>query len=208
LIRHIDQWVMQTVFRQLKSWDDDGVPPIRVALNVSANWFGHSAFVEFLGRSILTSQVLPSRVLLEITEGSVLSMGEDTNRIMHALHALGVSVAIDDFGTGYSSLSYLKLPAVAYLKIDRSFVAGLPTDANDVAISQAMLAMAKSLGLCTIAEGIETQAQHEFLLREGCIEGQGYLYSVPQPAQEIARLLSPNPRLVRTKLQLVSPSQP
>ncbi|MEP6938707.1 MAG: EAL domain-containing protein [Rudaea sp.] len=208
LIRHIDQWVMQTVFKQLKSWDDEGVPPIRVALNVSANWFGHSAFVEFLGRSILSSQVAPSRVLLEITEGSVLSMGEDTNRIMHALHALGVSVAIDDFGTGYSSLSYLKLPAVAYLKIDRSFVAGLPSDANDVAISQAMLAMAKSLGLCTIAEGIETQAQHEFLLREGCIEGQGYLYSVPQPAHEIARLLSPNPRLVRTKLQLVSPSQP
>ncbi len=170
--------------------------------------FGHTAFVEFLGRSLLSAQIAPGRVLLEITEGSVLSMGEDTDRIMHALHALGVSVAIDDFGTGYSSLSYLKLPAVAFLKIDRSFVSGLPSNPNDVAITQAMLAMAKSLGLCTIAEGIETQAQHEFLLREGCIEGQGFLYSLPQPAQQIARLLAPNPRIVRTKLQLVSPSQP
>ena len=208
LVRHIDQWVMQTVFAQLKAWDNDGVPPIRVALNVSASWFGHTAFVEFLGRSLLSSQISPERVLLEITEGSVLSMGEDTDRIMHALHALGVSVAIDDFGTGYSSLSYLKLPAVAFLKVDRSFVSGLPGNPNDVAITQAMLAMAKSLGLCTIAEGIETQAQHEFLLREGCVEGQGYLYSIPQPAAEIARLLSPNPRLIRTKLQLVSPNQP
>jgi diguanylate cyclase (GGDEF)-like protein len=208
LVRHIDQWVMQTVFAQLKAWDNDGVPPIRVALNVSASWFGHTAFVEFLGRSLLSSQISPGRVLLEITEGSVLSMGEDTDRIMHALHALGVSVAIDDFGTGYSSLSYLKLPAVAFLKVDRSFVSGLPGNPNDVAITQAMLAMAKSLGLCTIAEGIETQAQHEFLLREGCVEGQGFLYSIPQPATEIARLLSPNPRLIRTKLQLVSPNQP
>ena len=208
LVRHIDQWVMQAVFAQLKIWDKEGVPAIRVALNVSASWFGHTAFVEFLGRSLLSAQIAPGRVLLEITEGSVLSMGEDTDRIMHALHALGVSVAIDDFGTGYSSLSYLKLPAVAFLKIDRSFVSGLPSNPNDVAITQAMLAMAKSLGLCTIAEGIETQAQHEFLLREGCIEGQGFLYSLPQPAQQIARLLAPNPRIVRTKLQLVSPSQP
>jgi len=208
LVRHIDQWVMQAVFDQLKAWDAEGVPPIRIALNVSASWFGHTAFVEFLGRSLLSSQISPGRVLLEITEGSVLSMGEDTDRIMHALHALGVSVAIDDFGTGYSSLSYLKLPAVAFLKIDRSFVSGLPGNPNDVAITQAMLAMAKSLGLCTIAEGIETQAQHEFLLREGCVEGQGFLYSIPQPAQEIARLLAPNPRLVRARLQLVSPNQP
>ena len=88
-------------------------------------------------------------------------------------------MAIDDFGTGYSSMAYLKLPAVAYLKIDRSFVTGLPASANDAAITEAMLAMAKSLGLTTIAEGIETEAQHDFLLRAGCMEGQGYLYSYP-----------------------------
>jgi len=207
LIRHIDQWVMQAACKQLNAWDAAGVSPIRVALNVSASWFGHAAFVECLTRSVLALGLAPSRLLLEITEGSVLSMGEDTNRIMHALHALGVSVAIDDFGTGYSSLAYLKLPAVAYLKIDRSFVSGLPGNPNDIAIIQAMLAMSKSLGLRTIAEGIENDAQHEYLLREGCVEGQGFLYAMPLAPEEIARMLAPDPRRVKTKLQLVQPDR-
>src|SRR6185312_1521606 len=100
-----------------------------------------------------------------------------TQRTMQTLDLLEIDVAIDDFGTGYSSMAYLKLPAVTYLKIDRSFVTGLPGDANDAAITEAMLAMSRSLGLIAIAEGIETEAQHDFLLRAGCTEGQGYLYS-------------------------------
>jgi EAL domain-containing protein (putative c-di-GMP-specific phosphodiesterase class I) len=123
---------------------------------------------------------------------------------MHRLHDLGVSVAIDDFGTGYSSLVYLKLPAITWLKIDRIFVTGLPGNPNDVAIIQAILAIGKSLGLCTIAEGIETEAQHDFLLRAGCMEGQGFLYSQPIESTEIERLLLPAKR-VKTRLQLVSP---
>jgi EAL domain-containing protein (putative c-di-GMP-specific phosphodiesterase class I) len=127
---------------------------------------------------------------------------------MQTLHALGIDVAIDDFGTGYSSMAYLKLPAVAYLKIDRSFVTGLPGDANDVAIAEAMLAMSKSLGLSTIAEGIETEAQHDFLLRAGCVEGQGYLYSYPLKADEIQHLLCPNqPQATTTRLKLVPPKR-
>jgi EAL domain-containing protein (putative c-di-GMP-specific phosphodiesterase class I) len=124
---------------------------------------------------------------------------------MRTLHTLGIDVAIDDFGTGYSSMSYLKLPAVAYLKIDRSFVTGLPGNANDAAITEAMLAMSKSLGLTTIAEGIETEAQHEFLLRAGCVEGQGYLYSYPLRANEIQHLLCPNQPLAPARLRLVPP---
>ncbi len=147
LVRHIDQWVMRNVFAQMALWEKAGMPPIRVALNVSANWFGHSAFVEFLTHSVRKVDAPESGalILLEITEGSILRMGEDTDRTMHALHDLGVAVAIDDFGTGYSSLAYLKLPAVAYLKIDRSFVEGLPYSANDAAIVQAMLAPPRAL---------------------------------------------------------------
>lgn len=207
VVRQIDQWVMHSVLSKLAEWDQAGMPPIRIALNVSASWFGHRAFVESLSRALLETGVAPSRLVLEITESSVLRLGEDTDRIMHRLHELGVSVAIDDFGTGYSSLVYLKLPAVTWLKIDRLFVTGIPANANDVAIIQAMLAIAKSLGLRTIAEGIETEAQHDFLLRAGCIEGQGFLYSQPLEASGIERLLLPNLKHVKTRLQLVSPDR-
>jgi len=206
VVRQIDQWVMQSALLQLAEWDRIGMPPIRMALNVSANWFGHQAFVEALSRALMENRVSPSRIVLEITESSVLRLGEDTDRVMHRLHELGVSVAIDDFGTGYSSLVYLKLPAVTWLKIDRLFVTGIPANANDVAIIQAMLAIGKSLGLRTIAEGIETEAQHEFLLRSGCMEGQGFLYSQPIEPSGIERLLLPAKR-VKTRLQLVSPDR-
>ena len=105
-------------------------------------------------------------------------------------------------------MAYLKLPAVAYLKIDRSFVTGLPGNTNDAAIAEAMLAMSKSLGLVTIAEGIETEAQHDFLLRAGCAEGQGYLYSYPLKADEILHLLCPNQSQVPvSRLRLVPPKR-
>ena len=205
LIRRIDEWVMQATCAQIQAWNLAGVPPIRVAVNVSARWFSHPAFVEGVSRTLQSRQLSAQRLLLEITESAMLRLGDDTERTMRTLHTLGIDVAIDDFGTGYSSMSYLKLPAVAYLKIDRSFVTGLPGNANDVAITEAMLAMSKSLGLTTIAEGIETEAQHEFLLRAGCVEGQGYLYSYPLKANEIQHLLCPNQPLAPARLRLVPP---
>jgi diguanylate cyclase (GGDEF)-like protein/PAS domain S-box-containing protein len=207
MIRRIDEWVMQAACAQIQAWDLAGVPPIRVAVNVSARWFGHPAFVDSVSRTLRSRQLGANRLLLEITESAMLRLGDDTERTMQTLHALGIEVAIDDFGTGYSSMAYLKLPAVAYLKIDRSFVTGLPDDANDAAITEAMLAMSKSLGLSTIAEGIETEAQHEFLLRAGCIEGQGYLYSYPIDAVKIERLLCPSHPQMPTRLRLVPPKR-
>ena len=208
MIRRIDEWVLQTTCAQIQAWDRAGVPHIRVAVNISARWFGHPAFVDGVTHTLQSRQLSPRRLLLEITESAMLRLGDDTERTMQTLHALGVDVAIDDFGTGYSSMAYLKLPAVAYLKIDRSFVTGLPGDPNDVAIAEAMLAMSKSLGLSTIAEGIETEAQHDFLLRAGCVEGQGYLYSYPLKADEIQRLLCPNqPQVTATRLKLVPPKR-
>jgi EAL domain-containing protein (putative c-di-GMP-specific phosphodiesterase class I) len=203
LIRRIDEWVMRTACRQIRDWDRAGMPQIRVAVNVSARWLAHPAFVDGLGRSLREHQVAPQRLVLEITEGAMLGLGDDTERTMRALHDLGIEVAIDDFGTGYSSMAYLKLPAVTWLKIDRSFITGLPKGVNDVAIVEAMLAMARSLGLGTIAEGIEQEAQHQFLLKAGCDEGQGYLYSYPLPAAALERLMNPRPTPAR--LSLVPP---
>ncbi|SEO47632.1 PAS domain S-box-containing protein/diguanylate cyclase (GGDEF) domain-containing protein [Luteibacter sp. UNC138MFCol5.1] len=191
LIRQIDQWVLEHACRQLVRWDEARLPPLRMAVNVSAGSFGHPDFLQGISQALRATGVPPSRLLVELTESAILRLGEDTERAMQALHNLGVAVAIDDFGTGYSSLAYLKLPAVAYLKIDRSFVTGLPTNGNDVAITEAMVAIARSLDLHTIAEGIETEGQHEFLVRAGCQEGQGFLYSRPLPPDEIERLLAP-----------------
>lgn len=207
LIRRIDEWVMQETCAQIQAWDLAGVPPIRVAVNISARWFGHPAFVDGVSRALQSRQLSASRLLLEITESAMLRLGDEIERTMQTLNTLGVEVAIDDFGTGYSSMAYLKLPAVTYLKIDRSFVTGLPGDANDAAITQAMLAMAKSLGLITIAEGIETEGQHDFLLRSGCIEGQGYLYSYPLNPEEIQHLLCPNQPPMSGRLKLVPPKR-
>jgi len=191
LIRQIDQWVLEHACQQLIRWDEMRLPPLRMAVNVSAGSFGHPDFLAGISQALRSTGVPPSRLLVEMTESAILRMGEDTERSMLALHNLGIAVAIDDFGTGYSSLAYLKLPAVAYLKIDRSFVTGLPTNGNDVAITEAMVAIARSLDLHTIAEGIETEGQHEFLVRAGCQEGQGFLYSRPLPPDEIERLLAP-----------------
>jgi diguanylate cyclase (GGDEF)-like protein/PAS domain S-box-containing protein len=207
LIRRIDEWVMQATCAQIQAWDLAGVPPIRVAVNISARWFGHPAFVDGVSRTLQSRHLSASRLMLEITESAMLRLGDDIERTMQTLHTLGIEVAIDDFGTGYSSMAYLKLPAVAYLKIDRSFVTGLPGDTNDAAITEAMLAMAKSLGLTTIAEGIETEAQHDFLLRSGCVEGQGYLYSYPLRPEEVQRLLCPNQPSVPARLRLVPPKR-
>ncbi|RUL78351.1 putative bifunctional diguanylate cyclase/phosphodiesterase [Dyella choica] len=205
LIRRLDAWTMRAVCNQIRLWDQAKLPPIRVALNASAATFGHPGFLDSVKQALQASGISPKRLLFEITESAILRLGEATEQTMHALHALGIGVAIDDFGTGYSSLAYLKLSGIDYLKIDRSFVTDLPESANDVAIVEAMLAIAKSLGMCTIAEGIENAAQHEFLLRAGCAEGQGYYYSRGLPPQELERMLSPNPRHEPSRLRLVPP---
>ena len=205
LIRRIDAWTMRAVCAQVRQWDLAKLPQIRVALNASAATFGHPGFIESVKQALQASQISPKRLMFEITESAILRLGEATEQTMHALHALGAGIAIDDFGTGYSSLAYLKMSGIDYLKIDRSFVSDLPDSTNDVAIVEAMLAIARSLGICTIAEGIETAAQHDFMLHAGCVEGQGYYYARGLPASEIERMLSPNPRHETSRLRLVPP---
>ncbi len=203
LIHRIDEWVMHAVCEQIHAWDQAGVPQVEVAINVSARWFGHPGFVQSLRHALQVNAVAPGRIVLEITEGAMLRLGEETRNTMRALKELGVAVAIDDFGTGYASMAYLKLPAVKYLKIDRSFITGLPDSPDDAAITTAMLAMAKSLGLVAVAEGIETEAQHEFLQRAGCTHGQGYLYAYPLQPREFERMLRPKQPPGGARLKLV-----
>lgn len=207
LIRVVDEWVLAAACAQIKAWDSSGMPAIRMAVNISARWFGHPGFLRSVTRTLQENDIPPDRIVLEITESAMLRLGDGIERTMQTLHKNGVAVAIDDFGTGYSSMAYLKLPAVAYLKIDRSFVIGLPGDSNDAAIAKAILAMAHSLGLATIAEGIETEEQHKFLRLAGCGEGQGFLYSFPLEPQMVEELLRPKVLALPRGLSVVPPKR-
>ena len=128
----------------------------------------------------------PGLLQLEITENFIMSQAEEALEVLHQLKRLGVQIAIDDFGTGYSSLSYLKRLPLDYLKIDQSFVRGLPDDTHDVAIVRAIIALGRSMQFTIIAEGVETQSQQQFLAGEGCEQIQGYIVSLPLPADEFA----------------------
>ncbi len=177
----IGEWVLRTAVTQLKAWMDAGVPPMVVAVNLSAVQFRHPALPDTVLRA-LTDAGLPAQYLeLELTE-SVTANPAAAISMMDALHGLGVRLSLDDFGTGYSSLSHLKRFPLHTLKIDQSFVRDIDTDPDDRAIVQAIIQMARALELQTIAEGVETDAQHQFLRREGCDMMQGYYFGRPMDA--------------------------
>jgi diguanylate cyclase (GGDEF)-like protein/PAS domain S-box-containing protein len=179
LIVEIGEWVLHNACREIKHWIDAGLPPIRIAVNVSARQLRRHDFCETVANA-LTESGLPAELLeIEITESSVMENPKEAILILESLGRMGVSLAIDDFGTGYSSLAYLKLFPIDHLKIDRSFVADIETDLNDRAIAFGTIALAHSLGLNVIAEGVETEDQLELLRANGCDEVQGYLFSKP-----------------------------
>ncbi|MEW5903298.1 MAG: EAL domain-containing protein [Pseudomonadota bacterium] len=185
----IGEWVMRAATRQTKAWMDDGLPPMLIAVNLSANQFRHPNLPELVSR-ILDESGLPHQHLeLELTEAVAMDDPQGAIAVMDQLHEQGIRMSIDDFGTGYSSLSYLKRFKVYKLKIDQSFVRDLTVDPEDQAIVTAVINMAKGLGLQTIAEGVETEGQLEFLRRQGCDEIQGYYFSKPLPAAEFERFV-------------------
>jgi len=179
LILPIGEWTLRTACAQTKAWQDAGVPIPRVAVNLSALQFVQPHLVNLIAQ-VLRDTSLDARSLeLEITESLLMKDGEAAVEILRALKAMGVYLAIDDFGTGYSSLNYLKRFPIDRLKIDQSFVHNVPLDSNDAAIAMAVIAMADRMKLQVIAEGVETDAQLNFLKAEGCQEMQGYLFSMP-----------------------------
>jgi EAL domain-containing protein (putative c-di-GMP-specific phosphodiesterase class I) len=174
--------------RQLRAWQAAGMPAIKVAVNLSARDF--SADLDVRVRGLLDRHgVAPQWLELEITEGMLTHSSDEVTAMMDALAASGVTLALDDFGTGYSSLSYLKRFPIDTLKIDRSFVTGIPHDSNDCAIAGAIISMAQRLGHRVIAEGVETRAQLEFLRSLGCQEIQGYYFSPPVPADQLEAMV-------------------
>jgi len=185
----IGQWVLREACHQARAWQDLGLRPVRMAVNVSAVELRASDFVAGVN-DILTETGLDPRYLeLELTESFLMQDSKSTVAVLEALKGMGVQLALDDFGTGYSSLSYLKRFPIDTLKIDQSFVRDLTTDADDASIVTAVISMGKSLHMGVVAEGVETQEQLAFLREQSCPEGQGYYFSRPVVAEAFTPLL-------------------
>jgi EAL domain-containing protein (putative c-di-GMP-specific phosphodiesterase class I) len=189
LIESLGEWALRESCRQQKAWMDAGIAPQYMAVNLSARQMGQDNLVERLC-AILDEYGLPgNRVELEITESALVENPAATVEKLQAFRALGITIALDDFGTGYSSLSYLKRFPIDCMKIDQSFVRGIPEDVNDIAITRTIVALARNLGMKTVVEGVETAEQLAFAQAEGCDEYQGYLFSKPLPAAQVETLL-------------------
>jgi predicted signal transduction protein with EAL and GGDEF domain len=188
LIVPIGEWVLRSACRQIRAWRDDGIE-LPVAVNLSACQFRQRNLAETIHRVLSESGVPPQYLEIEITESDVMENAESAIATLDELKARGISLSVDDFGTGYSSLSYLKRFPLDVLKIDRSFVRDIAVDSDDAAIVEAIIALARSLEIKVVAEGVETEDQKAFLDRSGCHFAQGYLFSPPVEAGKIAALL-------------------
>jgi len=189
LIIKLDRYIMKTAMTQICQWKKDGLDTGTLAMNLSVKQLKQEDFIDTLISLLKETGCKPQHIVLEITEGQVMTNPEEAIKQLEKISNLGVKLAVDDFGTGYSSLAYLKRLPIDKLKIDRAFVRGLPDDEEDSGISRAVIALAKSLNLKIIAEGVETQEQKDFLVENGCRNIQGYYYSKPVPANEFEKIL-------------------
>ncbi len=189
LIIELDQFVMRTAMNQLSKWYSQGLNPGVLAMNLSMKQLQQKGFTEILKNMIEDTESKPEHLELEVTESHIMTNPQEAINILKQINDLGIELAIDDFGTGYSSLSYLKKLPINKVKIDQSFIRDLPDDEEDVAITKAVIALATSLNLRVIAEGVETIEQKEFLIQNGCNNIQGYYYSRPVPADELENIL-------------------
>ncbi|MCK9258452.1 MAG: EAL domain-containing protein [Azoarcus sp.] len=185
IIGEIGEWVLNEACRQMVAWDADGFHVPLVAVNLSARQIDRDQIVAVTANALKRSGLAAERVELEVTESMVMREPERALEVLDGLRKLGVALAIDDFGTGYSSLAYLRRLPLNRLKVDQSFVGDIGRDANGEAIIRAVIALARSLGLNTVAEGVETRSQADFMRTEGCDIGQGYLYDKPLPAASL-----------------------
>jgi diguanylate cyclase (GGDEF)-like protein/PAS domain S-box-containing protein len=189
LIEVIGEWVLRTACEQARAWQREGLPPLRMAVNLSPRQFLRPGMANVVDRVLRETGLEPGYLDLEITEGLLIKNVEGSIATLRALKAMGVRLSIDDFGTGYSSLNYLKRFPIDQLKIDKSFVSDLMTDQDDNAIALAVIAMAHSMRLNVIAEGVENESQLAFLQKNLCDEMQGYYLSRPLPPRQLTALL-------------------
>ena len=188
LITELDGWVLDEACRQLAEWRAEGIEVPSISVNVCAADFKRPDYPGFIAHTLRVHGLAPADLILEMTEGVMFDESADDIRAsLDAIHALGIALSIDDFGTGYSSLSYLHRFPVKELKIDKSFVRGIGVDAMSESLAQTLINMGNVLNLSVVAEGVETQAQRDFLQNHGCLMYQGYLYSRPLPPREFVR---------------------
>jgi len=212
LIVPIGKWALRTACLQARKWAEQGLPLLRMAVNLSARQFMSPTLLDDVEGTIAETGMDPRWIEFEVTESVMMPDPEQAVKLLRKLKAIGVRVTIDDFGTGYSSLAYLKRLPIDCVKIDASFVRGVPVDASDVAITDTILAMSRSLGLKVVAEGVETRDQMSFLERRGCDEMQGYYFSKPLPAEQLTVYLREHaaasgesgPREASSRIRLVS----
>ncbi len=197
LIVPIGKWVLETACRQNVAWQREGLPPLRMSVNLSARQFADEALLEDISAALKESGMAAELLELELTESMVMQNAERAGEVLEAVKRLGARIAIDDFGVGYSSLTHLKRFPIDTLKVDRSFIRDIPQDSEDKAITEAIIAMGKSLKLTVVAEGVETLEQQTFLQDHDCDEMQGFYFSKPIPSGQFAELL--RQRLARPK---------
>jgi EAL domain-containing protein (putative c-di-GMP-specific phosphodiesterase class I) len=203
LIIPLGAWVLREACRQNREWQQAGLPQMRVAVNLSAYQFRQKDLPEFIASVLDEAGMAASMLELEVTESMVMQDPAEASGMLARLHGQGIHISVDDFGTGYSSLSYLKQFRLDTLKIDRSFVRDISSDADDAAIVRSVIALAHSLRLKVIAEGVETDEQLAYLRELGCDEYQGYLRSKPLPAAEFEQLLRASMQGSAAPLRLV-----
>ena len=189
LILPIGQWVLREACRQSRAWLDAGLPPMPIAVNISAIEFRSEDFVDSIRTILKETRLDPLCLELELTESVLMKYAESTVSMLKALKSIGVQLAVDDFGTGYSSLSYLSQFPIDSLKVDQSFVQEISSKSNDAVIVSAVISMGNILKKRVIAEGVETREQLDFLTTAGCEEAQGYYFSAPMVAEQFAALL-------------------
>jgi diguanylate cyclase (GGDEF)-like protein len=190
MITELGGWVLLTACRQAANWRDAGLGLRRIAVNLSVRQLRQPNFAQRVGATLAETGLPAESLELEITESSIMADPKRSVAVLRELHAMGVQLAVDDFGTGYSSFGYLKRLPLHRIKIDRSFVQDIPTDPDDAAIVQAMLAMARQLGIGVVAEGVETAEQCRFLSRHHCDEAQGYAFSRPLSVEALDEILA------------------
>jgi len=186
LILQLGEWALTEACRRASAWPSN----LRVAVNLSPVQFSAPNLYDTIAGILSTSGLAPDRLELEITERVFMENSERTLAILHQLKSLGVRIAMDDFGTGYSSLSYLRSFPFDKIKVDRTFISSVVEGVEHAAIVQAVVSLARALGMRTIAEGVETRDQQNAILALGCDEAQGYLFSAPVPVEQVPEILA------------------